>query len=444
MSGPIGTVLLVAALAGVIGWIVGGLGPRVARWELRLLAPKLPELYPGRPDEALGQPMPAAELALLGALPRLSVRVLATPEGDAELADAAHALTRLAMRELALCPSLASCAVRDTPDEPCPEPADALPMGTPNAHVLGGTLARADSALCATLRLMSGDGRLRERTVRCDDGKALVRELCLSCVEGLGGPSTAHTLRFAMPATLPALARIGAELRQREARDRHEHDDAILDLLDALPDAGVAALDLSHHQLERRLAALAAEPDDAELAATMYAALRAEGIEGRPAWQFLRRALELAPSSGLAHLEWAHAAPAPAQMLGHARLARWLAPWSSFATSSYLAWRARYAPDRAEALTIATAAIAAWPPDPQPYGHLLRAQAQSGDGARALETAHVLMGLLRPLQLRTRACFEHTPERRGALAAGWNPADELERTIAELEKRVPEVAAPQA
>ena len=216
--------------------------------------------------------------------------------------------------------------------------------------------------------------------------------------------------------------------------DDFDVDDAVLALLRHGPEMSVAGHLLSGRHAAVKLELLAAYPDDAQLCFSLFTDLWSGAGPERRAFQFVRRALEISPGHGKAHMVAPHGAVDPERMGAHAELGYELLPDNSFGASNYLHWLKRWAHDSQRSVAIGLAAIEQAPADPHSYYLVIDAYEALGDTRRALETAQQLLRYLAPLDARTRHCFEQNPQTKQRLQAGdWDPAAELRKRIERFE-----------
>src|SRR5262249_13116347 len=135
------------------------------------------------------------------------------------------------------------------------------------------------------------------------------------------------------------------------------------------------------------------DPYNAQLCFETFCAVWTSKGPQPQALQFCRKAIELSPGHGKAHMCAPHAARRPVEMLRHSELGYRLLPGNSFAVNNYtLALTEANAP-AAQRIELAEEGIAADPRDPGNYERLIELCTTLGDPVTVLVTAERLQKL---------------------------------------------------
>jgi hypothetical protein len=180
------------------------------------------------------------------------------------------------------------------------------------------------------------------------------------------------------------------------------------------------------------------DPFDAQLCFVLFTKVWQSRGWQREAMQFLRRAIEISPGHGKAHMCAPHAAHPDARMLRHAELGYRLLPGNSFAVSNYLKNMDRYGARPEQRIALAREGIANDPSDPSNYYQLIKIYCEQSKGREALAVAEELQTLFEPeINERTLYCLKQNPRRAQLIESGqYNPADENRRLIAKLREKI--------
>jgi hypothetical protein len=413
-----------------------------ARSEPRRAKPKVkvPDLYPALSPLQLEAVLDAEAFARVQRMPIVQVWPLHA-EG-ARARQVGVALSRVMIRELQRTPGLSVRGPEDTPVEGSADPTAAHANAGLRQNVLGGSL-RVDGERCsAQLWIARGDGRVERAEISADGIEALLLAWAVRALEWL---DTARGQAFGAPPDVSwprgadGFAQLGAVIEFAAAHPASDEsfdvDDEVLALLRAGAQMSVAGTLLSSRHVVTKLELLQAYPEDAQLCVSLATDVWSGMGGDRDAFQFLRRALEISPGLGKAHMLAPSAATHPERMAAHAELGYALQPNGSLGSSSYLRWLSRWSRNPERAKQVALAEVARAPADPHNYYPLIDAYEATGDTRRALETAQQLMRYLAPLHARTRACFEQDATTREKIERGeWDPAGELRERMERLEE----------
>ena len=198
--------------------------------------------------------------------------------------------------------------------------------------------------------------------------------------------------------------------------------------------------------LEAFLNALKIDPYNAQLCFQIFCAVQKstgrEPMDMQLAMQFIRRAIELSPGHGKAHMCAPHAAHASVDMIAHSELGYRLLPGNSFAVTNYIINLRAAGVEGDRLIELAEECIANDPKDPDGYKSAIEFLSASGEHKRALYLAERLATLYGPpMDKRTRYCLEQNPTRKALLQSGqWDPAAEHQELMGQLRKAVLEAS----
>lgn len=400
--------------------------------------PQVPRLYPKLDSRALSTFLSEAEATRIRSLKRVRVMPLFSESSSPRERAFGMGLSRLLMRDLMLVRNLSVRGSEDIPlasyEEVTADPSHMMEEALITGRVrLGGGGFRVD------LELWSNQGEGAVRTVASARFEDFLRSVSTVVAQALGGTVSQETLRawhFGRPANPGNLIHFGELCLERPCLT-----DDVLALRSSDPAfvLPVALLeDDAPERLVHLLRAWEADPYDAQLYFLLFCSAWSGEGEQPEAMQFIRRALELSPGHGKAHMCAPHAASPRADMLRHAELGYALLPGNSFAISNYIHALLRGSkPLPVErALALAREIIALDPKSPDGYLqsiHILQHARRPREALVLAEQLKVLYGP--PMDPRTRYCLEQNPRKRDALNDGtWDPARELAELIAELRR----------
>jgi TolB-like protein len=398
--------------------------------------PHLPRLYPRLDSQALSSFLTEAEHARIHGLTRVRVMPLFSEAGTQGEVFFGMGLSRLLLRDLMLVRGLSVRGPEDTPtasyEEVNADPSHLMEEALVTGRVkLGGRRFRVD------LELWSSQGEGAVRTVESESFEEFLRCVSTGVAQTLGGAVSPEALKawhLGRPSTAASLIRFG-ELSL--ARPCQPEDVLALRALDPGFVLPVYLLeDEAPERLQHLLSALEADPYDPQLHFMLFCSTWNGAGEQPEAMQFIRRALELSPGHGKAHMCAPHAASPKADMLRHAELGYSLLPGNSFAISNYInaLLRSGTAGSVERVLELSREIIALDPQSPDGYLQAVHILRRAGRPREALCFAQELQELYGPpMDPRTRYCLEQNPQVRDRLRAGTlDPVRELAELIAQL------------
>jgi hypothetical protein len=155
--------------------------------------------------------------------------------------------------------------------------------------------------------------------------------------------------------------------------------------------------------------------------------------------QWPRRAIEIAPEHGKAHMVMPHAMPRRYEedRLRHSELGYLLLPGNTFAVSNYANNLVRAGRDPSVLVRLYHEGLAHDPENARNYGPLIDYYASTRQYARALELAERLAALYGPgMSDRTRYCLEQSPVTKELLRSGrYDPLAELRSWLEDLRRQ---------
>lgn len=399
---------------------------------------EVPRLYPKLDSRALSAFLTEAESARVRSLKRVRVLPLFSESGSVRERAFGMGLSRLLTRDLMLVRDL---SVRGPEDIPLAsyEEVNADPSHLMEEALVTGRVKLGSKGFRVDLELWSRQGEGMVRTVAAAGFEDFLRGVSTVVAQALGGTLSPEVLRawhFGRPANPGNLIRYGELCLSRPCPT-----DDVLALRAGDPGFVLPVSLLEDDAPERRahlLRAWEADPYDAQLHFLLFCSTWSGEGEQPEAMQFIRRALELSPGLGKAHMCAPHAASPRVDMQRHAELGYALLPGNSFAISNYINALLRSGAEHSveRVLGLSREIIAMDPKSPEGYLqaiHVLRNARRPREALAFAEELKVLYGP--PMDPRTRYCLEQNPQVRDALSSGTlDPVKELAGLIATLRR----------
>jgi hypothetical protein len=251
---------------------------------------------------------------------------------------------------------------------------------------------------------------------------------------------TRQMWRYGRPSCAAAVSRLGeicASQDRREASrgrlawDLYQREPNFVTLLTELDDELPNIKPVYLEGLRR-------DPYHAQLCFLLFLAYWESRGPQPEAVQFCRRAIELSPGHGKAHMCAPHAADKSVNMLLHSDLGYRLLPGNTFAINNYILnlMDAGAPPDQIMAL--GEEGIRTDPRDPGNYDRMIEVFIDLKDYGRALHYAERLLKLFEPqMNPRTLECLMQNPKRAAKIRSGeYQPAVELRGLIAQLRAKL--------
>ncbi len=397
----------------------------------------VPQLYPQLESAALSNFLSEEEYQRMLGFPIVMALPLALDESTEREMLAGIGLSRILIRDLSLATNISVRGPEDTPLIPLSaiaEDADFLKRQI----TIGGRVVEGGSTLSGEFELRFPEGR-RPMTLTVSQAplaEFLMRAVgdLLEALEATLPDEIEEMLRKGRPANVDSLVRFGTLCVEENAMAKSEgaialcRDDAEfvlpLHLIDDEDPRGKSFY----------LEGLTEDPFDSQLCFLLFASLWESRGHQPEAAQFLRRALELSPGHGKAHMYLSEVAHDEAPRLLHAELGYRLLPGNPFAVDAYIR-RLRETEGRADQIMdLAIESLEAEPEDPLNYERVIAALLEIGDARNALRIAEQLQALYEPeMNERTRHFLQQHPSTCDRLRSGdWNPAVENQARIDEL------------
>jgi hypothetical protein len=403
----------------------------------------LPTLYPDLDPRQLEQFLTDVEYAYVKSFDNIYILPFVRRTSEPVQMSFGLGLSRLLIRNLMLLRDVSIHGPEDTsevPYEALRATAEAHPR---SGHVTGVADFGPDGyALRVEVHRPGrpvGGAHVRER-----DFKAFLGE-CSSAIARLLGSKVddgiARAWHVAQPRDAQSLVQLGKIHLDVPRQQLAERGRAAQRLLDVDADFVVAMWDIDEELPGARntyLTGLKRDPYNAQLCFLIFCTVWASKGPQPEALQFCRKAIELSPGHGKAHMCAPHAAQRPAEMLRHSELGYRLLPGNSFAVNNYTIALTRANAPAAKRIELAEEGIAVGPRDPGSYLRLIELCTSLGDHKTALATAERLQKLFEPeMDERALYCLRQNPRVAHLIDAGqYDPAAENRQRIAELRKLV--------
>ena len=403
----------------------------------------VPQLYANLDGKALSSFMDKEEYRRLCKLPRVVILPIASekcPEVDRFFG---IGLSRLLIRDLMLVRDLSIRGPEETPLLLKEEATEQHQIRNDDSiWVSGFSRVRRDS-FGVELRIHRPGKKTCGTTIKDANFREFVTQCTTTIAKVIGGTLTDEVRKkwtTGRPGTVKTLVDMGQLLtRHKSAAEKSK---AALKLW--FRDKGFS---VALHAVEDRsqpnlrstlLQAFERDPYNAQLCYELFHTVwETEGYEP-PALQFLRRAIELAPGHGKAHMCAPYAAHPEVNMLTHAHLGYKLQPGNPRAIDSYiqLLSEAGYPPKKL--LKVARKGIKYDPYDPNNYHRMIDLFIDEGDYRNALKIAERLHGLFVPeIDERAWYCMEQNLRIRDRLLTGeYDPVAENVDVIHQLRDAV--------
>jgi hypothetical protein len=394
----------------------------------------IPRLYPGASAREISGFLTDAQYRAILNFPIVSIFPLASNECEPRDVRLGLGLQHLLIRNLMLLRNVSVHGPEDTSD---------LSLETVREvfgemrcyHALSGRVAIGKTKLVAELvHFNRMDNPRRYRVEASDPADFLMR--CTETAAAALGVSVDERLRGAwrvgQPSRVESLIALG-DLRLQYEREDPRLSQSAIKLWRSDPHFVVALWQADEVPALRQLLleAFQRDPFNAQLCFQIFAELW-NSREPQPfAVQYLRRAIEVSPGHGKAHMCAPHAAEPGVDMLRHSELGYRLLPGNSFAVNNYILNLLRARRPASEILRLAEEGVQVDPYDPGNYERMIELCIELGEYRRALQTAERLQQLFVPqMNERTYYCLRQNPIRAQQLESGeYNPAAENRRRI---------------
>jgi tetratricopeptide (TPR) repeat protein len=352
-------------------------------------------------------------------------------------------LSRLMIRNLMLLRDVSIHGPEDTSDVPY-EAIHRIVQAQPRSCHVTGVAHLGPDGYSLQVEAHRPGRPVNRTSVRHEDFRAFVGRSS-AAIAGLLGSRTddriAQAWEAAQPRDANSLVEFGRIRLASGPKQMAERGRAAQKLLQIDPDFVVATWEFDEELPGAKRAyftGLRRDPYNAQLwFLTFISTWTSKGPQPE-ALQYCRRAIELSPGHGKAHMCAPHAAQRPVEMLRHSELGYRLLPGNSFAVNNYTLALNRANAPAAQRIELAQEGIAADPRDPGNYDRLIELCTSLGDYETALATAERLQRLYEPkMDERALYCLRQNPQRAKRIDSGqFDPSADNRRRIAELRGRV--------
>ena len=348
-------------------------------------------------------------------------------------------LARLMIRNLMLLRDVSIHGPEDTAEVPY-EAIQEMVQGQPRSCFVTGVANYGPDGYLLQVEAHRPGRPVNSTRIHQEHLPAFLRE-CSSAIAGLLGSTVdegiAQMWNVAQPRDENSLVQLGKMHLDFDRRQMVERGQAAQNLLDLDPDFVVAMWDIDEELPGTRntfLAGLERDPYNAQLCFITFCAIWTSKGAQPNALQFCRKAIELSPGHGKAHMCAPHAAQRPVEMLRHSELGYRLLPGNSFAVNNYTIALTRANAPPMQLIELAEEGIAADPCDPGNYMRLIDLYSTLGDHKSALATAELLHQLYEPkMNERALYCLRQNPRVAKLIDLGrFDPVEDNRQRIAML------------
>jgi len=404
---------------------------------------EMPTFYPHLNPLQLEQFLTVEEYTRIKSFDNFYILPFVTQNGEARQTCFGLGLSRLMIRNAMLLRDVSIHGPEDTPEVPHEAIRDIAKAQPRSSHITGvANLGPEGYSLHVEVHRRSGP--VNSARVQQKDFRTFLRTCSTAIAQLLGSRIDADITQkwdVGQPRTPESLIQLGRIHLNYERQQIAERGQAAESLLQADPNFVVAMWDVDEEYpgaKETFLTGLVRDPHNAQLCFTTFCAVWVSRGPQPEALQFCRKAIELSPGHGKAHMCAPHAAQRPAEMLNHSELGYRLLPGNSFAVNNYtLALNRANAPAERR-IELAQEGIAMDPRDPGNYQRLIELYTELGDFKTALATAEALQLLFEPtIDERALYCLRQNPYMAKLLDSGQHdPAADNRQRIAELRARI--------
>ena len=405
----------------------------------------VPNLYPQLDGPALCDFLTQQEFKRIRKFPKLMIcPLIDSQQEDSVKRWAGAGLSRLLIRDLML---LTNVSVRGPEDtykssvEDMREHVASTDCEQTTIFMLGQF--KQEHGYCLEYEFWRGGKKLGGTRVTDSRWENLILKCATKVAKSLRAKVTPEILKqweVARPTTLISLAHLGmldvgygpddtAE-KSKLVRLALQHDPNFAMLMTEYP---------GDDNLSWLLKAFELDPYDAQTCFSLFISIwQSKGVFEPAAVQFLRRAIELSPGHGKAHMCAPHAAHEAVvkKMITHSELGYRLLPNNPFAISNYINNLILAGASEEKMLALCREGIASDSSDPANYDRMIELFTQLGNHSTALFVAEELQKLYEPeMNPRALYCLNQNPQRKALIESGqYDPVVENRRRIAELRK----------
>ena len=401
-----------------------------------------PTLYPDLNPLQLEQFLAEHDYARIKSFDNVYILPFASRESEPMQICFGLGLARLMIRNLMLLRDVSIHGPEDTWEVPCEAIHDIAQAQPRSCHVTGVANVGSDGYSLQVEAHRPGRP-VNSTRVRHGNFKAFLSECSSAIAQLLGSKvdeSIAKAWNVAQPRNANSLIQLG-KIRLDFKQQIVERGRAAQKLLDIDPDFVVPMWDIDQELAGAKQTFLTGpkrDPYNAQLCFLTFLTTWTPKGPQPEALQYCRKAIELSPGHGKAHMCAPHAAQQQVKMLRHSELGYRLLPGNSFAINNYTIALTRANAPAAKRIELAEEGIAADPRDPGSYLRLIEVCTSLGDLETALATAERLQRLYEPkMDERALYCLRQNPWIAKLIDSGeYDPVAENRRRIAELRGRV--------
>jgi hypothetical protein len=347
----------------------------------------LPRYYPDIDELQLAQFLSEDEYRRIKSFENVYILPLISRDGpDAEVCFGLG-LAHLLIRNLMLLRDVSIHGPEDTAGVPF-ETAESVIRDKPQSSYVTGVAGLSGQRFTLRAEIHRPGRPKTTTTVDEADFRSFLRKCSTSIGEALGS-SLQTTVKDAwevgQPRDADSLIRCGALQFNYDRHEAKEKAAAAKPALAADPDFVVPVWQIDGELPEARsiyLQALQRDPYNAQLCFTTFCAVWKSQHPQPEAVQFCRKAIELSPGHGKAHMCAPHSAPPNADMIFHSELGYRLLPGNTFAVNNYVIYLEQHGAPVNKLIELAAEGIAADPADPGNYMRMIELYASTGDRAR--------------------------------------------------------------
>ncbi|VTR96234.1 transmembrane and tpr repeat-containing protein 3 : Uncharacterized protein OS=Pirellula staleyi (strain ATCC 27377 / DSM 6068 / ICPB 4128) GN=Psta_0850 PE=4 SV=1 [Gemmata massiliana] len=418
----------------VLGWLFG----RSARTKT-----VVPTLYPGLDPLRLEQFLAEPEYARIKSFANVYVLPFVSQNSGPSQMCFGLGLSRLMIRNLMLLRGVSIHGPEDTPPVPY-EAAPGMAAGRVGSVYVTGIADLGADGYSVQVEVHRAGRPVRAEHVGHADFATFLRECSFALARLLGCEADEDTVRawgVGQPRSAKSLIWVGKTHLEFERTQTVERGREATALLATDPDFAVAAWDIDEELPNARPAyfqALQRDPFNAQICFQAFCAVwRSQGPQP-DALQFCRKAIELSPGHGKAHMCAPHAAQRPVEMLWHSELGYRLLPGNSFAVNNYVLALTRANAPPVRLIELAEEGIVMDPSDPGNYERMIELCVELRDFKAALATAERLQQLYEPeMNERALYCLRQNPHRAQLIDSGaYVPAAANRQRIVELRQKI--------
>lgn len=342
-------------------------------------------------------------------------------------------LTRLMIRDLMLIRNISVQGPEDTPAVPKEYVGEfSASAPKPNTLLITGE-CRVDSGYRLAYEIWKRGEQIKTGEVADGDFHGFLRQCAETLGRDVGGDIVADLdvpWSTSRPKDAQSLARLGHLCVVHDHDSGPGKDAVVRQAIDADPGFGIVqGMMTEDHVLQNDLKGYELDPYNAQSCFGLFTTIwKSNGTYEPEAVQFLRRATELSPGHGKAHMCAPHAAHPDykPRMIRHSELGYRLLPGNPFAINNYISNLAAANAPTEKLMELAKEGIGHDPYNPGIYQRMIQLFLQSHDYKTALVVAEQLHALYEPV-MNERALYslKQNPQSKAMIESGeWDPVQD--------------------